>query len=97
MAPPSKPPSPIVVWSRRDFVEEHGGAFAGILPGGLGGPLMFGLLLYCFLRILIHEHFPTANMLTVQQKSRLWQRHIIGLDVRHAVMLPEFALSLQKE
>ena len=43
MAPPLIPPSPIVVWSWRDSVEEHGGAFGGlILPGGLVGPLIFG-------------------------------------------------------
>ena len=71
MAPPLIPPSPIVVWSQRDFVEEHGGAFAGlILPGGLVGPLMFGLLLYHFLRILVREHFSTANLLLVQQKNQ---------------------------
>jgi hypothetical protein len=33
----------------------------------------------------------------VQQKSQFWQRHSIGLDVRHAVMSPELAISLQKE
>ncbi len=92
MAPPLIPPSPIVIWSRRDFVEEHGGAFDGlILPGGLVRPLMFGLLLYRIHRILVHEHFSTADMLTVQQKSQFWQHHGIGLNVRHAMTLPESA------
>jgi hypothetical protein len=36
-------------------------------------------------------------MLTGQQKSQFWQRHSIGLDMHHAVMLPESAISLQKE
>jgi hypothetical protein len=36
-------------------------------------------------------------MLTVQQKRQFWQRHGIGIDVRHAVTLPELAISLQKE
>jgi hypothetical protein len=58
---------------------------------------MFGLLLYRIHRILVHEHFSTANMLTVQQKSRFWQHHGIGLNVRHAMTLPELALFLQKE
>ncbi len=58
---------------------------------------MFGSLLYRFLRILVHERFSTANMLTVQQKSQFWQRHGIGLDVRHTVTSPELAISLQKE
>ncbi len=98
MVPPSIPPSPIVVWSWSDFVEEHGGAFAGlILPWGLVRPLTFGLLLYHFLRICVREHFSTANMLIVQQKSQFWQRHGIGLDVHHAVTTPELAISLQKE
>jgi hypothetical protein len=98
MAPSLITPSPIVVWSQRDFVEEHGGAFAGlILPGGLVRPLMFGLLLYHIHRILVHEHFSTANMLMVQQKSRFWQRHSISLDVRHTVTLPELVISLRKE
>jgi hypothetical protein len=73
----------MIVWSQRDSVEEHGGAFAGlILPGGLVRPLIFGLLLYRILRILAHEYFSTADMLTVQQKSQFWQRHGISLDVR---------------
>jgi hypothetical protein len=58
---------------------------------------MFGLLLYHFLRTLVHERFSTANMLTVQRNSRFWQCHGINLDVHHAVMLPESAISLQKE
>jgi hypothetical protein len=68
-----------------------------ILPGGLVRPLMFGLLLYRIHRILVHERFSTANMLTVQQKSQFWQRHSISLDVHHAVTLPESEISLQKE
>ncbi len=37
--------SPIIIWCRRDSVEEHEGEFAGlILPGGLVRPLNFGLL-----------------------------------------------------
>ncbi len=46
---------------------------------------------------MVREHFSTANRLTVQLKSRFWQRHGIGFDVRHAVKLPESAISLQKE
>jgi hypothetical protein len=46
---------------------------------------------------MVREHFSTGNTLTVQQKSRFWQRHGIGLDVHHAVTLPELAISLQKE
>jgi hypothetical protein len=44
-----------------------------------------------------HERFSSANTLTVQQKSQFWQRHGIGLDVCHAVKLPELAISLQKQ
>jgi hypothetical protein len=33
----------------------------------------------------------------VQQLSQFWQRHGIGLDVRHAVSLPELVISMQKE
>jgi hypothetical protein len=33
----------------------------------------------------------------VQQLSQFWQHHGISLDVHHAVMLPELAISLQKE
>jgi hypothetical protein len=36
-------------------------------------------------------------MLTVQQRRQFWQRHGIGLNVCHAVTLPESAISLQKE
>jgi hypothetical protein len=98
MAPPPISPSPIVVWSRKYSVEEHGGAFAGLIfPGELVRLLMLGLLLYCIHSILVHEHFSTANTLTVQQKSQFWQCHGIDLDVRHAVTLPELAVSLQKE
>ncbi len=36
-------------------------------------------------------------MLTVQQKCWFWQHHGIGLNVHHAVTLPESAISLQKK
>jgi hypothetical protein len=55
---PLIPPSPIIVWSWRDSVEEHVGVFAGlILPGGLVRPLIFGLLLYPACSVMVHEHF----------------------------------------
>jgi hypothetical protein len=45
---------------------------------------------------MVCEHFSASDMLTVQQKSQFCQRHGIGLDVRHAVTLPELAISMQK-
>ncbi len=68
MDSPSIPPSPMIVWNQRDSVEEHGGAFAGlILKGELVRPLIFDLLLYRACRVMVHECFSTENMLTVQQ------------------------------
>jgi hypothetical protein len=49
------------------------------------------------LRILVCERFSTSDTLTMQQKRQFWQCHGIGLDVRHAVTLPESAISLQKK
>ncbi len=72
--------------------------FDGLIsPGGLVRPLIFGCLMYRVHSVMIHEHFSTANMLTVQQKSQFWQCPGIGLDVSHTVTLPESAISLQKE
>jgi hypothetical protein len=68
MDSPLIPPSPIIILCRRDFVEEHRGAFAGhIFPGGLVWPLIFGLLLICIHSVMVLERFSTENTLMVQQ------------------------------